>query len=136
MTGRAFQPGHDLARLQQAFDEEAASLRVKSLLVRRFHIVSPPAEPARTREEQNAVSEPVERRSAKTVGDDRHIVPDVRGLSKRKAISLLRDEKFQPVVYGSGVVVSQIPSPGEPVSSGRVIKLTCEPKTSNPGGAN
>lgn len=98
--------------------------------------ILPPAEPARTREEQNAVSEPGERRSAKTVGDDRHIVPDVRGLSKRKAISLLRDEKFQPVVYGSGVVVSQIPSPGEPVSSGRVIKLTCEPKTSNPGGAN
>lgn len=46
MTGSAFQPAHDLARLQQAFDEEAASLRVKSLLVHRFHIVSPPAEPA------------------------------------------------------------------------------------------
>lgn len=44
MTGRAFQPGHDLARLQQAFDEEAASLRVKSLLVRRTRSAAP--EPA------------------------------------------------------------------------------------------
>lgn len=71
-----------------------------------------------------------------TTGDARHIVPDVRGLSKRRAITLLRDEEFQPVVYGSGVVVSQVPGPGEPVSSGRVITLNCAPKASGPGGAN
>jgi cell division protein FtsI (penicillin-binding protein 3) len=64
----------------------------------------------------------------------RHIVPDVVGYSKRKAISLLRDEEFQPVVNGDGVVVSQDPRPGEPVSSSRVITLTCQPRSVNQGG--
>jgi hypothetical protein len=70
-----------------------------------------------------------------TAGGPRHIVPDVRGLSKRKAISVLKDERFQPVVHGSGVVISQNPRPGEPVSGSRVIRLTCEPRTASPGGA-
>jgi cell division protein FtsI (penicillin-binding protein 3) len=67
-------------------------------------------------------------------GDPRHIVPDVTGYSIRKALSVLRDEKFQPVVNGSGVVVSQNPRPGEPVSSSRVITLNCSPKEANQGG--
>lgn len=68
-----------------------------------------------------------------SAGNHRHIVPDVLGFSKRKAISLLKDEKFEPVVDGSGVVVSQHPRPGEPVSSSRVIRLTCEPRTVKQG---
>ncbi len=66
-------------------------------------------------------------------GASRHIAPDVRGLSMREAINVLRDEKFEPSVFGSGVVVSQNPRPGEPVSSGSVIRLTCEPKTPKTG---
>ena len=31
---------HDLARLQQSFDEEAASLRVRTLQIRRIHLGS------------------------------------------------------------------------------------------------
>ncbi len=51
----------------------------------------------------------------------------------REAINVLRDEKFEPSVFGSGVVVSQNPRPGEPVSSGSVITLTCGPKPSKTG---
>jgi cell division protein FtsI (penicillin-binding protein 3) len=67
-------------------------------------------------------------------GVPRRMVPDVRGFSIRRALSVLRDEKFQPVVNGSGVVVSQSPPPGEPVSSSRVITLNCSPKGMNQGG--
>lgn len=116
---------------------------VKRIVVSSDHYAVPiaadiPPQPERAagRGPRAKAGDAADRPTAGTAGDARHIVPDVRGLSKRKAINVLRDEKFQPVVYGSGVVVSQIPSPGEPVSSGRVIKLTCEPKTSNPGGAN
>lgn len=67
-------------------------------------------------------------------GTPRRMIPDVRGFSIRRALSLLRDEKFQPVVNGSGVVVSQNPAPGEPVSSSRVVTLNCSPKGMNQGG--
>jgi len=63
-----------------------------------------------------------------------HIVPDVRGFSIRKALGILRDEKFSPVVHGSGMVVSQRPKPGEPVSLGTEITLECQQKTSDLGG--
>lgn len=63
-----------------------------------------------------------------------HFVPDVRGFSIRKAVGILRDEKFSPVVHGSGVVVSQKPWPGEPVRLGMVITLECQQKSSGLGG--
>jgi len=63
-----------------------------------------------------------------------HIVPDVRGFSIRKALGILRDENFSPVVHGSGMVVSQKPKPGEPVRLGTEITLECQQKTSDLGG--
>jgi cell division protein FtsI (penicillin-binding protein 3) len=81
-----------------------------------------------------APSRPAAEKSS-TAGIPRRMVPDVRGFSIRRALSLLRDEKFQPVVNGSGVVVSQNPPPGEPVSSSRVITLNCSPRGMNQGGA-
>jgi cell division protein FtsI (penicillin-binding protein 3) len=65
---------------------------------------------------------------------DRPLVPDVMGYSIRRALSVLRDEKFQPVVNGSGVVVSQHPAPGEPVAPNRVVRLTCAPRDTRQGG--
>jgi hypothetical protein len=56
------------------------------------------------------------------------------GYSIRRALSVLRDEKFQPVVNGSGVVVSQHPAPGEPVAPNRVVRLTCAPRDTRQGG--
>jgi cell division protein FtsI (penicillin-binding protein 3) len=63
-----------------------------------------------------------------------HFVPDLRGFSIRKALGILREENFSPVVHGSGVVVSQKPKPGEPVRLGMEITLECRQKTSDLGG--
>jgi cell division protein FtsI (penicillin-binding protein 3) len=97
----------------------------------------PPADtvaPPSPRKRSGAAAKQAPSREPATANIARHIVPDVVGLSKRTAISLLRDENFQPVVHGSGVVVSQQPRPGAPVSTSRVITLTCEPKTASLDG--
>jgi cell division protein FtsI (penicillin-binding protein 3) len=56
-------------------------------------------------------------------------VPDVLGMSARKAVSLLTSEQFEPSVTGSGVVVSQDPPAGTPGSIGMKIALLCQPKS-------
>ena len=55
-------------------------------------------------------------------------VPDVTGMSARKAVSFLTGEKFEPTVNGSGVVVSQEPHAGSPAAIGMKIVLVCQPK--------
>ena len=56
------------------------------------------------------------------------IVPDVRGMSLRRAINRLVVEDFDIVVLGSGVVVSQVPAAGQKIQAGATIHLTCEPR--------
>jgi cell division protein FtsI (penicillin-binding protein 3) len=56
------------------------------------------------------------------------VVPDVRGMSLRRAINRLVVDDFDIEVHGSGVVVSQIPSPGQKIRAGATIHLTCEPR--------
>ena len=58
-----------------------------------------------------------------------HVIPDVRGYSVRRAITVLTAGKFQPVINGSGTVVSQIPSAGQPAAEGMTITLVCQPKS-------
>jgi membrane peptidoglycan carboxypeptidase len=57
------------------------------------------------------------------------IVPDVRGMSLRRAINRLVVDEFDIDVRGSGVVVSQIPGPGQKIHAGATIHLTCEPRS-------
>ncbi len=57
------------------------------------------------------------------------IVPDVRGMSLRRAINRLVVEDFDIKVRGSGVVVEQIPAAGQKTQAGATIRLVCEPKT-------
>ncbi|MBI4548494.1 MAG: PASTA domain-containing protein [Ignavibacteriae bacterium] len=57
-----------------------------------------------------------------------HSIPDVRGYSVRRAITVLTVGKFQPIVNGSGTVVSQIPTAGQPATEGMKITLVCQPK--------
>jgi len=54
--------------------------------------------------------------------------PDLRGLTIRRAVNRLTIERMIPTVNGSGLVVSQIPSPGERVKVGTRVYLNCEPK--------
>jgi hypothetical protein len=64
------------------------------------------------------------------------LVPDVRGFSARRAVSLLTMEQFEPVVNGSGIVVRQQPQAGMHSHSRMKIILTCEPKSSANGDKN
>jgi cell division protein FtsI (penicillin-binding protein 3) len=56
-------------------------------------------------------------------------IPDVRGLSVRKAVHLLRMKKLEPVVTGSGTVIQQVPAGGQPATAGLKIRLTCQPRS-------
>ncbi len=58
------------------------------------------------------------------------IVPNVQGYSVRRAINVLLDGKFEPVVSGSGTVISQEPAPGLRATLGIRVRLICQPKSS------
>ncbi|HEV3061227.1 MAG TPA: penicillin-binding protein [Vicinamibacterales bacterium] len=53
-------------------------------------------------------------------------VPDVRGMSARDAVRSLLQQGINARLSGDGVVVSQSPSPGEPLEGGGVCRLTLE----------
>ncbi|HTY35550.1 MAG TPA: penicillin-binding transpeptidase domain-containing protein [Bacteroidota bacterium] len=57
------------------------------------------------------------------------VVPDVRGMSLRRAINRLVVDDFDVKVSGSGVVVQQYPAAGEKTEAGSRVRLVCEPKT-------
>jgi beta-lactam-binding protein with PASTA domain len=57
------------------------------------------------------------------------IVPDLRGMSLRRAINRLVVDDFDVQVRGSGVVVEQVPAAGRKVQAGATIHLVCEPRT-------
>jgi membrane peptidoglycan carboxypeptidase len=56
------------------------------------------------------------------------LVPDVRGMSLRRAINRLVVDDFDIRVHGSGVVVSQVPAAGQKIQAGGTIHLNCEPR--------
>ncbi len=56
------------------------------------------------------------------------IVPDVRGLTMRRAINRLTIQKLDAEVRGSGIVSTQAPPPGRMVKAGMRISITCSPK--------
>jgi beta-lactam-binding protein with PASTA domain len=56
-------------------------------------------------------------------------VPDVRGMSIRRAMNRLVSDEFEIKVQGSGVVTQQIPSAGERARSGSSILLLCSPRS-------
>ncbi len=56
-----------------------------------------------------------------------HLVPDLRGMSARRAVNTLGSEHLIAVLIGSGCVVSQTPEPGVPVRAGEKIVMHCEP---------
>jgi cell division protein FtsI (penicillin-binding protein 3) len=55
-------------------------------------------------------------------------MPDVKGLSVRRAVTRLVIEGLDVRVSGSGIVLGQEPSPGEQIKSGMKCVLRCEPK--------
>ncbi|HEY4613295.1 MAG TPA: PASTA domain-containing protein, partial [Bacteroidota bacterium] len=57
------------------------------------------------------------------------IVPDVRGMSLRRAINRLVVDEFEVRVDGSGVVTHQVPAAGQKAPAGSPVRLQCEPRS-------
>ncbi|MBM4169770.1 MAG: PASTA domain-containing protein [Ignavibacteria bacterium] len=57
------------------------------------------------------------------------VVPDVRGMSVRRAINRLVVDDFDVSVQGSGIVRHQVPPPMSEVAPGSKIRLQCEPRS-------
>jgi cell division protein FtsI (penicillin-binding protein 3) len=56
-------------------------------------------------------------------------VPDIRGLTIRRAINSLAAQRLDAVVIGTGTVVGQSPAPGERLRQGASVILRCEPRS-------
>lgn len=56
------------------------------------------------------------------------VVPDVRGLSMRKAMNTVAAEQLSADITGSGIVTAQAPLPGTQVRTGMRVTLRCEPR--------
>ncbi|MDP1678231.1 MAG: penicillin-binding transpeptidase domain-containing protein [Bacteroidota bacterium] len=55
-------------------------------------------------------------------------VPEVRGMSVRRAVNKLAAEQFGVSIVGSGIVVNQFPTPGTPLKQGVKVTIMCEPR--------
>lgn len=55
-------------------------------------------------------------------------VPDVRGMSVRRAMTRLVVDEFDVAVRGSGIVREQLPSAGSAAKVGASVTLVCEPR--------
>ena len=78
--------------------------------------------------EKDDVVQIVLNESGSDASDGPPIVPDVRGMSLRRAINRLVVDDFDIQVRGSGVVVSQVPAAGQKIQAGATIHLICEPR--------
>ncbi|MBI5463518.1 MAG: PASTA domain-containing protein, partial [Ignavibacteriales bacterium] len=56
-------------------------------------------------------------------------VPDVRGMSVRRAMNRLAVDEFKVRVQGAGVVVQQLPTSGQKVKAGAAVVLVCQPRS-------
>lgn len=57
------------------------------------------------------------------------IIPDVGGLSMRRAIRLINTQGFEAKVIGSGTVFTQFPRPGDAMKKGRTITIRGKAKS-------
>lgn len=66
--------------------------------------------------------------SEQTVEGDRVVVPNLHGMSIRRAINRLVIDEFEADVVGSGVVVQQTPTAGTHAKPGARVRIVCEPR--------
>jgi cell division protein FtsI/penicillin-binding protein 2 len=57
------------------------------------------------------------------------VVPNLRGLSARRALASLTVQNLDATVSGSGVVVAQSPAAGSQVRAGTRVRVRCEPRS-------
>jgi len=59
--------------------------------------------------------------------DDLLVMPSLRGLTLKEALSVLGDFQIVPLVEGHGIVVQQSPKPGTRIDDKKLVKLVCKP---------
>jgi beta-lactam-binding protein with PASTA domain len=64
----------------------------------------------------------------RSVADGAITVPELRGMSVRRAVNKLAAGNLGVAIVGSGVVVNQFPSPGMQAKQGIKVTIICEPK--------
>jgi cell division protein FtsI (penicillin-binding protein 3) len=69
---------------------------------------------------------------ATTAAGGNTVVPDLRGLSLRRALNRLALARLGAYVEGSGIVVGQSMAPGQEVKPGTRIVIRCSPKRNAP----
>lgn len=84
--------------------------------------------PAGTKVERGSIVQLMMNESEQSIGADAVKVPEVRGMSIRRAVNKLAAEHFGVTIVGTGVVVNQFPSTGTSMKQGTKITIMCEPK--------
>ena len=85
--------------------------------------------PAGTKVERGSIVQLMMNETERTIAAVTQQVPDVRGMSIRRAVNKLAADQYGVSIIGSGIVVSQFPSAGAAIKQGSKVTIICEPKT-------
>ncbi len=84
--------------------------------------------PAGKKVERGSIVQLMMNESEQAVVSGAQAVPDLRGMSIRRAVNKLAAEQWGVTIVGSGVVTGQFPSPGTPVKQRTTVTIICEPR--------
>jgi cell division protein FtsI (penicillin-binding protein 3) len=93
-----------------------------------FMVIKQAPEPGKKIEKGEVVSLILNGESS-ALADGMIAVPDVRGMSIRRATNRLVSDEFEVKIQGSGVVIQQSPAAGEHIRLGSSIVLMCTPRS-------
>ncbi|MBI3587481.1 MAG: PASTA domain-containing protein [Ignavibacteriales bacterium] len=85
-------------------------------------------EPGKRLEKGDVVKLVLNGEETNTTANGAVVVPELKGMSLRRAINRLVVDDFDVKVRGSGVVVSQYPAAGQKVNAGATVQIICEPR--------
>ncbi len=116
-------PLHIAEKILDGLDLKAQTFGTGDVVVRQV------PEPGKKVEKGDVIALALNSESAKGgVAGDRVVVPNVRGMSIRRAINRLVIDEFEADIVGSGVVVQQTPTPGTNAKPGTRVRIVCEPR--------
>ncbi|MFZ4619837.1 MAG: penicillin-binding transpeptidase domain-containing protein [Bacteroidota bacterium] len=84
--------------------------------------------PAGKKVERGSIVQLMMNETEQSVASGTAQVPDVRGMSVRRAVNKLAAEQYAVTIVGSGIVTGQFPSPGTSMKPGTKVTIMCEPK--------
>ncbi|MEI7907632.1 MAG: penicillin-binding transpeptidase domain-containing protein, partial [Bacteroidota bacterium] len=84
--------------------------------------------PAGTKVERGSLVQLMMNETALNIAAGSLQVPDVRGMSVRRAVNKLAAEQYGVTIVGSGIVANQFPNPGTSMKQGAKVTIICEPK--------